>query len=193
MSILLHCCCGPCLGGSFPILEEKAQKEPIAVFWDNPNIHPYIEYRERLLAFQKMARILELDIHYGDPSYGLDRFIHKLDNRIGPERCELCYDMRLMATAQKAKELGYKFISTTLLISPYQDHELIISRGNEIAQSQGVEFLYVDLRPGFKNTHESIREHDLYKQKYCGCIFSEHDRYKNAKKYKLPIENSKSG
>lgn len=186
MSILMHSCCGPCLGGSFPEMEQQFNKNDIAVFWDNPNIHPYIEYKLRLESFQKMSKIIGLDIFYGDWNYGLDKFMVALKGEYGRERCKACYELRLDAVASKAKEEGFDAFTSTLLISPYQDQELIKSVAVKASQKYGVPFHFIDLRPGFKQTHEAIRENELYKQKYCGCIFSEYDRYKGAKKYKLP-------
>lgn len=192
MSILMHSCCGPCLGGSFPEMEKQFKKNEIAVFWDNPNIHPYIEYKLRLEAFQKISEILALDVFYGDWDYGLDKFMTALNGDYGKNRCKACYELRLEATAKKAKEEAFDAFTSTLLISPYQDQELIKSIGIKASEKYGVPFHFIDLRPGFKQTYEAIREHELYKQKYCGCIFSEYDRYKNAKKYQLPNCDTKN-
>ncbi len=187
MSILLHSCCGPCLGGTYPMLKEKAGDQRIATFWDNPNIHPYLEYKDRLESFQKMSKEFGLEIFYGDSSYGLDRFMTALAGEFGPKRCSICYELRLNALAKKASENSFSSISTTLLISPYQNHEKLIQSGENAAKKYGLHFFYADFRQVFKDTHKAIEEYELYKQKYCGCIFSEFDRYKNSRKHKLPV------
>lgn len=186
MTILLHSCCGVCLGGAYPILEQAVGPQKTAVFWDNPNIHPFVEYHSRLASLQKMAEVYGLEVLYGDATYGLDRFLNELKGQFGPERCARCYALRLAAVAKEAAAKSFSAFSTTLLISPYQDHELLIKTGNELGKKFGVAFHYTDFRPGFKSTYEIARNNELYRQKYCGCIFSEHDRYKNDRKYLNP-------
>ncbi len=183
MTILLHCCCGPCLSGSYPILEAEVGKGQTSAFWENPNIHPFVEHYQRMASFIKMAQIYELPIIKGDAEYGLNRFLEALKGHYGTERCETCYRLRLEATAKIAAEKGFDEISTTLLISPYQNHELLKKVGNEAAEKYNVKFHYTDFRPGFRESHELARKYELYRQKYCGCIFSEHDRYMNDKKH----------
>ncbi|PKL45620.1 MAG: hypothetical protein CVV41_01075 [Candidatus Riflebacteria bacterium HGW-Riflebacteria-1] len=190
MEILLHTCCGPCLAGSYPLLEAGVGAGKTALFWENPNIHPFIEYQQRLVSFKAAAEHLKLEVVYGDTAYGLDRFLQALANDYGPARCATCYRLRLEATAKAAAKAGIAAFTTTLLISPYQNHELLIKTGQEIAAQSGVAFHYTDFRPGFSSSHAAARELELYRQKYCGCIFSEHDRYKNDKKYLNPVGKS---
>lgn len=187
MAVLLHTCCGPCLAGSYPILEKEAGPGNTTLFWENPNIHPFVEYHQRLSSFVKMAEILGLEILAGEADYGLNRFISSLDGNFGPERCAVCYRLRLSATARAAATHGFAAFSTTLLISPYQNHELLIQIGREAAEQSGVGFLYADFRPGFRAAQETARNSELYRQKYCGCIFSEHDRFRDDKKYLNPL------
>ena len=186
MAILLHSCCGPCLTGSYPRLEASAGAGSTVLFWENPNIHPFIEYQQRLASFKTAATHFKLEIVQGDSAYGLDRFLRALDNDFGPGRCAVCYRLRLEATAKAAAKAGIAAFTTTLLISPYQNHELLIKTGEQVAAENGVAFHYTDFRPGFRGSHDTARELGLYRQKYCGCIFSEHDRYKNDKKYLNP-------
>ncbi|GAB4276181.1 MAG: epoxyqueuosine reductase QueH [Candidatus Rifleibacteriota bacterium] len=186
MSILLHTCCGPCLGGSIDILKEALNEEPIEIFWYNPNIHPYLEYRERLLSFNKLCENLNLRVHYGSTEYGLHRFLKNIDGKFGEERCAECYRMRFEQAAAYASDNFFSAFTTTLLVSPYQQHDLIVEVGKKVAADYGTDFYYCDFRPGFKNTHEIARKYELYKQKYCGCIFSEYDRYKSDKRFSLP-------
>ncbi len=190
MDLLLHTCCGPCLTGSYPLLKAAVGENKTAVFWENPNIHPFIEYQQRLESFKTTATHFGLDVIYGETAYGLERFLHALDNEFSPARCAICYRLRLKATAKAAAKAGISAFTTTLLISPYQNHELIIKIGQEEAAQNGVSFHYTDFRPGFRGSHNAARELELYRQKYCGCVFSEHDRYKNDKKYLNPVGSS---
>lgn len=186
MSILLHSCCGPCLGGSLDILKMDTSSDDIEIFWYNPNIHPYLEYRERLLSFQKFCADRSLKTHYGKSEYGLEAFLSALNGKFGEERCAECYKMRFEEAASYAAAKSFSAFTTTLLVSPYQQHELIAEVGKKVAKNHGIRFHYCDFRPGFKLTHEAAKNHDLYKQKYCGCIFSEYSRFKSDKKYSLP-------
>ncbi|GAB1355197.1 epoxyqueuosine reductase QueH [Erysipelotrichia bacterium] len=190
MAILLHTCCGPCLAGSYPLLEPVAGKGNTAVFWENPNIHPFVEHHSRLTSFIKMAGQFGLEVISGDASYGLERFLHETGSDFGPGRCEICYRMRLTAVAHAAARLSFEAFTTTLLISPYQNHELLISTGEQAAKETGVKFHYTDFRPGFRNSHEIARQNELYRQKYCGCIFSEQERFSNDKKFLNPLLTS---
>lgn len=190
MKTLLHCCCGPCLGGSYPILEKNIGAGNVAVFWENPNIHPYFEYIQRMNSFIKMADILGLNVYTEGAEYGLNDFLTSLNGVYGEERCATCYQMRLEATSKKAAENGFDAISTTLLISPYQNHDLLKTVGEKAAKKYNLSFNYIDFRPGFKDSYEVIRIHELYKQKYCGCVFSEYDRYKNDKKAKNTLKET---
>ncbi len=188
MAILLHACCGPCLGGSYPILEKTAGPGNTAVFWENPNIHPFVEHHQRLTSFIKMAEIFGLKVVAGNAEYGLERFMHEIGGDFTQGRCATCYRLRLTAAAQAAARLSFEAFSTTLLISPYQNHELLIATGEEAGKKAGVKFHYTDFRPGFKGSHDIARQHDLYRQKYCGCIFSEHERFRGDKKYLNPLQ-----
>ncbi len=190
MAILLHTCCGPCLAGSYPLLEPTAGAGNTAVFWENPNIHPFVEYRQRQTSFVKMAGIFGLEIIAGHEEYGLAGFLHELDGEYGPGRCAVCYRLRLEAAARAAARLAFEAFTTTLLISPYQNHELLIATGKAAAEKVGIRFHYTDFRPGFRQSHETARQHDLYRQKYCGCIFSEHERFSNDKKYLNPFQTA---
>jgi predicted adenine nucleotide alpha hydrolase (AANH) superfamily ATPase len=190
MKTLLHACCGPCLGGSYPLLEAKVGKENIAVFWENPNIHPYFEYVQRLNTLATVAEHLSLKIFWGSTEYGLESFLKVLNGKYDNSRCFKCYELRLEATAKRAKQEGFDAFSTTLLISPYQDHELIRSVGEALANCHGIAFNYLDFREGFRKTHDLVRDLDLYKQKYCGCIFSEYQRYAQDKKLLKTLERA---
>lgn len=182
MPLLLHTCCGPCLSGALPFLRGKGADD-ILLFWENPNIHPYVEYHARFEAFKKMAGVFGAEIRWGDTSYGLERFFAALRGDFGPSRCAVCFRMRLGATAARARRDGIESFTTTLLISPYQDHDLLVTIGREVAREHGIAFVETDLRPAFPATHAGARDNELYRQKYCGCIFSERDRFSP----KLPL------
>lgn len=174
MKLLLHTCCAPCLVKC----QETLISEGITptLFWYNPNIHPFTEYRARkntLIDFAK-SKGLELII---EENYGLRDFITGIYPDFSGKRCEYCYKIRLEKTAEYAALNGYDHFSTTLLISPYQNHELIISLCRELSEKYAVEFLYRDFRPYFRDGQKEARELGLYMQKYCGCIFSEEERY----------------
>ena len=173
MKLLLHTCCAPC---SVYCLEElKKDNIDITSFWYNPNIHPYKEYEARLETLKKYDDEIGISLIIDD-YYGLREFckhvVDKLDNR-----CGYCYLCRLEKTAKYAKENGFDAFSTTLLISPYQNHELLKKTGEMLSKKYDIEFLYKDFRPGFRYGQNKARELGLYMQKYCGCIFSEEERY----------------
>jgi len=176
MKLLLHACCAPC---SIKCVESlKNENIEPSIFWYNPNIHPLKEHMERRLALQELCRTEELNfINHG--KYGLREFLYEIDSDYYDKeaRCEYCYKKRLFGAARFAGEQGYSHFSTTLLISPYQNHELIAKIGCEAENLYGVKFLYHDFRPLFREGQECARNRGIYMQKYCGCIFSEEERY----------------
>jgi len=169
MKVLLHACCAPC--SIYCIDTLKKENVNIDLFWYNLNIHPYSEYIKRKETLEKYSKMIDINVIYKD-YYGLRAFtknvIDDLDNR-----CEYCYRIRLMETAKYAKENGYDAFSTTLLVSPYQKHDIIKTIAEDIALKLGITFLYRDFRVGFREGQAKARELELYRQKYCGCIFSE--------------------
>ena len=178
MKLLLHCCCGPCAAGSVPQFIEAGYK-PYGWYW-NPNIHPYQEHKSRRLSFVQLFESLGLP-YEASKDYPLEEWLAAV--AADPvHRCEHCYRTRLEAAARKAQEMEYPYYSTTLLISPYQNHELLHQLGEEYGVLYGVEFAYLDLRPGFRSGQEAARQAGLYMQKYCGCIYSEKERYVRNKK-----------
>ncbi len=178
MNILLHICCGPCSVGTLKELSREEHK--ITGYWYNPNIHPYMEYKNRLNALKEYAEKIDLDLIIDD-NYGLRPFVKMVADDLD-NRCSKCYTDRLLSTAKKAKELGYDAFTTTLLVSPYQQHEAIKERAFEIAEEIGIDFYYIDPRPYFRIGNKEAREIGLYMQKYCGCVFSEEERYLKKKK-----------
>jgi predicted adenine nucleotide alpha hydrolase (AANH) superfamily ATPase len=171
---LLHTCCAPCSVKCIDSLAEENIRP--ALFWYNPNIHPFTEYRERRDTLVKFAADSGLEL-LSDDEYGLRLFLRNMLADKAPERCAYCYRLRLEKTAARAAEENYDWFSTTLLISPYQNHDLIRSIGEELGKIYGIKFLYRDFRPLFRAGQSKARELGLYMQKYCGCIFSEEERY----------------
>ena len=174
-SLLLHTCCAPCSVYCIDSLRSEGI-EP-TVFWYNPNIHPYVEYKTRRDCLKGYLKSIKVKGIFKE-NYGLDEFcknaIKDLENRC----VKYCYRARLSETVKFAKENGYEFFSTTLLVSPYQKHEELKAVCEELAELSGVKFLYRDFRVGFREGQKKARELGMYMQKYCGCIFSEEDRYK---------------
>ena len=161
-------------------IETLRQKgiEPTA-FWYNINIHPFTEYRERREAMKAYAASIDLPLIVED-DYGIREFVRNVAENIAA-RCVFCYRSRLERTAKEAAARGFDSFTTSLLVSPYQNRELILETGAAIAARHGLEFLPYDFRPRFREGQERARELDLYMQKYCGCIYSEEDRYRGAK------------
>ena len=180
MKLLLHICCAPC---SIMCIESlRAEGIEPTGFWENPNIHPYTEYRERKQALEAYAKSIGLSlVLHGE--YGLRPFVKAVAEDID-HRCMQCYRMRFDATARYAAENGFTHFTSTLFISPYQNHELMIQAAQEAAQAHGVAFLHRDFRPYFKEGQERARTLEIYMQKYCGCVFSEEDRFRKRKRPK---------
>ena len=182
--VLLHTCCAPCSVYCVDTLRSEGI-EPVS-FWYNPNIHPYQEYKARRDALKDYAKRIGMELLIKE-DYGLRRFVQAVAEDIG-QRCSYCYTSRMEETARVAAERGFTHFTTTLLVSPYQDHEGICRAAEDLAARYGVEFLYRDFRPGFRDGQAKAREAELYMQKYCGCVFSEEDRY--AKQIKRDLEGS---
>ncbi len=171
--VLLHCCCAPCSVSCVGPLRAEGI-EPVG-FWYNPNIHPFKEYEARRDCFTHYCG--EIDMEYKVcEEYGLRSFVKNVANDI-ENRCYYCYYHRLDKTAEYAKENGFSAFTTTLLASTYQNHERIKAICEEVAKKHKVQFLYKDFREKFHESNRIARENGLYMQKYCGCIFSEEDRY----------------
>ena len=173
MEVLLHCCCAPC---SIYCIDSLRQEgiAPTAL-WYNPNIHPYQEYKARRDTLVAYAETIDLPLAVIE-EYGLRDFVRSVAEDID-HRCAHCYDIRLDRAARFAAENGFEAFTTTLLCSLYQDHDGIARAAEKYAKQYGVEFLYRDFRPNFRAGNQKARELGFYMQKYCGCVFSEADRY----------------
>lgn len=174
MKTLLHTCCAPCSIYCVDSLRNEGI-EPTS-YWFNPNIHPYTEYRSRKTTLEEYAKSIGLPLII-DNTYGLRSFVKGVIDDL-EHRCSYCYRVRLEQTAQYAAEHHFDSFSTTLLVSPYQKHEALIAAGEVAAEKYGIPFLYRDFRVGFRQGQDKARELGLYMQKYCGCIFSEEERYR---------------
>lgn len=175
MKILLHTCCAPCL--IYPVKRLQEEGFKAKAFYYNPNIHPFSEYNRRKDALEVLSKELQVEIE--SPEYRPSDFFQAVNTKEArPERCVACWSLRLRKTAGKAKEEGFSAFSSSLLVSPYQDQELLKQLGNQIAKETGVDFYYEDFRPGFRKAHEEAKLKGVYCQKYCGCIYSEIERCK---------------
>ncbi len=173
MKLLLHTCCAPCSVKCIETFQSEGIEPDL--FWYNPNIHPFMEYENRKQALKKYTNLIDIKLIMYDV-YGLRDFISKIYPNF-ENRCEKCYKIRIEETARYAAEHAYDCFSTTLLISPYQNRGLICEIANEAARKYNVAFLYRDFRAMFRGGQKIARENNLYMQKYCGCIFSEEERY----------------
>lgn len=178
MKLLLHACCGPC--ACYPT--EKLSDEDVLfdILFFNPNIHPYKEFKHRLSTITDFCARKQYNLIV-DKNYPIERVIEGMlaEKTV---RCAFCYRMRLRYTAFFAKQHGYNAFSTTLLVSPYQRHELIKREAEAAAEEFGVPFYYEDYRLGYERGVAISLAMGLYRQQYCGCIFSERDRYEKKKK-----------
>lgn len=186
-SLLLHSCCGPCSTSVVSYLRQE-YFDP-TVFFFNPNIHPESEYRQRLAAQHAFCAKTKTElIIYGD--YGFNVFMAYLDGMEGvspilsagettpvsqSNRCAMCYTQRLDEVARFAQRNSYPFFSTTLLYSIYQNHDLIRAIGEQKARQYNLEFVYHDFRQFWDEGKALSAQMDLYRQKYCGCIYSIHE------------------
>ncbi|MDI6703580.1 MAG: epoxyqueuosine reductase QueH [bacterium] len=173
MKILLHICCANCATYCYNYLRANGYK--VYGFFYNPNIHPYTEYKKRLDVVSYYAEKVNLDVIYND-EYDLEGFLRQVVYR-EKRRCQFCYRIRLERTAKIARDREFACFTTTLLISPHQQHELIKDVAKEIEEETKIKFFYHDFREGYKESIRISKEFDLYRQRYCGCIYSEKERY----------------
>lgn len=179
MKILIHTCCGPCL--TVPFFELQGEGEITAYFY-NPNIHPSREYMHRLDSF--IAFCLEENIDYKLGLYEPVKYFDQVDYHLPVgERCQNCYQLRLNETASFASKNGFQAITTTMLVSPYQDFEKIVELGKKIAADFKLSFIAQDFRQNYRHTIEESKKRNLYRQGYCGCIISEFERYYRSKEH----------
>ena len=173
MRLLIHVCCAPCL--VYPLRALREEGFELRGFFYNPNIQPYHELTRRLEALEGYARKVGLDLIVR-PDYPLKDWLRGVAFR-EEERCTYCYHLRLSAAARLAKKSGYDAFTTTLLYSKRQRHESIQEIGRAAGQAAGVEFFHRDFRSGWAEGRAGAEAAGLYRQNYCGCIYSERDRH----------------
>ena len=173
MKTLLHICCAPCANQCIEVL--RGDKIEVSGFWYNPNIHPFTEYKARRNCLREYAQTIDLTLIEKN-DYALRPFVRAVVDDL-ENRCGKCYEMRLFEAAKQAKEGGFDSFTSSLFISPYQNHELMRDVAERAAAEYGVDFLYRDFRPYFRAGQDFAREHGFYMQKYCGCVFSEEERF----------------
>lgn len=173
MKILFHICCANC--AIFPVRVLRERNHNVTGFFYNNNIHPYQEFKKRLDTVKEYAEKVELDVIYNE-EYLLREFLDNVAK--DPEkRCDYCYRSRLEQTAQYAADNGFEAFSSCLLYSRYQRHERIREFGERLALQYDLKFHYEDFRTGWQEGIETSKRMELYRQQYCGCIYSEMDRY----------------
>jgi epoxyqueuosine reductase len=178
MKILLHICCGPCAIYPVEVLSEAGHQ--VEGYFDNPNIHPYQEFLRRVKALEEYAEQTGLPITW-QKDYDIEEYFRLVAFREA-ERCRFCYQLRLGRAARMARARGFEAFTSTLLYSRYQNHELIQEVARQAAAEAGVEFYYEDFRQGWAEGVAESKARGLYRQPYCGCIFSERERYARPRK-----------
>ena len=212
MNLLVHTCCAPC--AICVIDEAKKDNLDVTGFFSNSNIHPRPEYLKRMEAARKYFRsegreFIFLSYEPANFFMGTPHFLRSMGtphflgisrkNGVSPKsgvspsgvspngvspRCSACWEMRLEETVSFAKENGFDFFTTTLLGSPYQDHDALRGICEDLSRKKKVRFYYKDFRTGFRRAHNIAREKGIYCQNYCGCVFSMIER-EEARKRKI--------
>jgi len=173
LNILLHICCAPC--AIYPVERLKSSGHKLAGLFYNPNIHPYSEYLKRKGEVEKYSKASSINVIYGN--YDLEKYFQTVAyDGTAKDRCPECWWLRLVNTAKYAKENGFDAFTTTLLVSPYQNQDIIKTIGEDVAAKAELKFYFEDFRPGFKAAHDKAHAAGMYCQNYCGCIFSEKER-----------------
>lgn len=173
-SLLLQVCCAPC---STAVLERLLDHFQVTLFFDNPNIYPEAEYERRKNEVKRLADTV-FDLPFQASAYDPKRFYQAVDHyahlKEGSARCFSCYRLRLEETARVAKAKGFEYFGTTLSISPHKNARVLNYLGQKLAKTYGVKFLYSDFKKkgGFKRSLVLSETYGLYRQDYCGCVYS---------------------
>lgn len=177
--ILLHACCGPC---SSYVIEYLSKYFDITIYYYNPNTYPEKEYIRRLDELNKFIANFNNNVKVIEEEYNPKEFYNSVKGleHLGErsERCYNCYELRMNKAALYAKENNYDYFTTTLSISPYKNAEWINKIGKELEDKLGIKYLYSDFKKknGYKRSLELSREYKLYRQNYCGCVYSKQER-----------------
>ena len=174
-SVLIHCCCVHCAAYTIDYWRQWGYE--VSALWYNPNIHPYMEHQHRLEAMESLAQEVNLPLMVTEGYDIIDYFRQVVGHEA--QRCQYCFKLRLAKTAETACQMDFSAFTTTLLISPHQKHDLLREIGNKLAKEKGIDFLYVDLRKRYSDSRRMTKELELYRQQYCGCVYSEWERYAN--------------
>ncbi len=175
--LLLHSCCAPC---SSYVLEYLSQYFDIYDYFYNPNISPEEEYNKRVLEIERLIKVMPFKhkVTFISGNYDPDRYFDLVkgyeDCPERGERCSICFEMRLREAAKEAKKIGADYFATTLTISPLKNQEVINEIGLRIGEETGVKYLPSDFKKknGYKRSIELSEEYDLYRQNFCGCVYS---------------------
>lgn len=171
--VLLHICCGPC--GIYPFQTLTKDNFYVEGLFYNPNIWPLSEYLKRQNAVKNFQEIFKIKVYFTD--YNQDLYLERIkSSKDKDSRCRSCFKLRLESAHLFAQDNKFDFFTTTLLVSPYQDQQVIKEIGEEISLDSDTKFLFYDFRPGFREAHKKAKELNLYCQKYCGCYFSLKER-----------------
>ncbi len=172
MKVLLHTCCAPCL--IYPWEELKREGYEVTSFFYNPNIQPFTEYEKRRDSLESFCEKNAIKLIEG--AYDIDRWFQEVAFRESV-RCSICYRIRLTETAKVAKKGKFDYFSTTPLVSSHQKHDLIREIGESIGERYEIPFLYRDFRSGYRSSVGQSKILGMYRQQYCGCLYSERERY----------------
>ncbi len=172
-SVLVHTCCAHC--SAYTVAYWRTLGYSVTGFWYNPNIHPFTEHNLRLEAVKKLSETMDFPLKV-EEGYDFREYFRMVAWR-EDSRCAPCFELRLGKTSRKARELGIGSFTSSLLISPHQNHELARNTGVKAAAENGVGFLYADLRKRYSDSRHITKPMELYRQQYCGCIYSEFERY----------------
>ena len=173
MRILLHACCAPCL--VYPLDDLRSEGHEVTAVFFNPNIHPYTEFLRRLDAFAIYTKDNRVQVLNETPQDGMEEWLREIVFRES-QRCKICFNFRMERIAQLAVAKGYDAFSTTLFYSRFQKHDLLKSICEAISEKYQIPILYRDWRTGWNEGVKKYRKLGLYRQKYCGCIYSEKER-----------------
>jgi len=172
-SIMIHSCCAHCAAHTVQHWQQHGYT--VSCLWYNPNIHPYTEHQHRLQAMQSLAQMLGLPLMVNQ-DYDMINYFRRVVGHEG-QRCRHCFQLRLAKTAEIARRAGFAAFTSTLLISPHQQHDVLREIGFRVAEATGIEFGYADLRKRYSDSRRLTKGLDLYRQQYCGCLYSEWERY----------------
>ncbi len=173
MRILLHACCAPCL--VYPLEDLGSDGHEVTVVFFNPNIHPYTEYLRRLDAFTVYTHENNVRVLNEDFREGMEEWFQQVVFREA-HKCKICFNFRMDRIARLAQAKGFDAFSSTLFYSRFQKHDLLKSTCEAISEKYGVPLIYKDWRAGWNEGVKRYRKLGLYRQKYCGCVYSEKER-----------------